>query len=551
MSKYIKSALAVLFLLTFTSSLATAIIPIPKGKSKTPVAEAKDSLGRETPKGLVDGFLEAISNEDYKKAAKYLDLGNYSKRKGKRLSKDLQMILDQNGAFKPSKEISTREKGHRKDGLDSNLDNIGYIKKADGKTTNILAKRIKDPEVGNIWKISYETVKIIPKVINTMSLGYLDRVLPNSLIKNKLYGMPIGHLGAILAIILWSLLVSRLLTISVIKILDKIQSKITLNLGEKELATFVWPIRIYITVAISIIAVNLVGASIIARQHFGTAAGIISWLALVWIFWTVIDIATEATKKRLIRKKKRSALSAIVFFKKAGRSILIIIVAVIAVKQMGYDITAGLTALGIGGLALALGAQKTLENFMASLGIILEQPVCVGDYCKVGDTVGTVTEIGMRSTRIQTISQTIVTIPNGEVATAKIENYANRKKFLFRHDIGLRYETSPYQIRYILVKIRELLEKNEHVDKEFIRVRFHKFDSSSLNIDTFTYINATDYSEFLEYQEGIMLDIMNIVEETGSGFAFPSHTLYMGKDAPLSKVKRTAIEKEVKKWKKA
>jgi len=523
------------------------------GQSKP--AETKpeniDALGRQTPKGLIDGFLLAVKNENYERAAQFLDLDKFptEKRteKGISLSKGLQEILDQSGSVIANSKLSLDPNGEQNDGVAENLDIVGTMK-INGEHLSIFAQKFEDPTYGFVWKISGETVKNIPEALEKLATGYIDRVLPNILIVNKLYGVPIGHWLAIITLSVGSLIISWILSFFVIFFIRFCWKTTSTGYAKYLLEAFIWPIRLYLAVAIFAITINFAGISIIARQHFNIIASIIAWFSLAWICWAVIDLLTEVIKTKLLREKKRSALSAVVFFRRTARSILAVIVIIIASKNMGLDITAGLTALGIGGLVLAFGAQKTLENFVASLNIIIEQPLRIGDFCKIGDMKGTVLDIGMRSTRIQTPARTIVTIPNGMLATMAIDNHALRDRFLFEHNIGLKYETTPDQLRFILVKIRELLYSHPCVDPEVVRARLNRFASSSLNITVFAYIYAEGMEEFLEVQEDLMFRIMDIISKAGSDFAFPSQTLYMQEGSALPAEKRAAAEEEVKKW---
>lgn len=159
-----------------------------------------------------------------------------------------------------------------------------------------------------------------------------------------------------------------------------------------------------------------------------------------------------------------SALSAMRFFRRGAKAALAAIALMAILETLRFDITAGLAALGIGGLALALGAQKTVENLVGSLTLIADRPVRIGDYCSFGDSSGTVEDIGMRSTRIRTLDRSIITVPNGQFSSLQLTNYAFRDKFLFSPVLKLRYETSADQIRYLLVELRALLYGHPLVD---------------------------------------------------------------------------------------
>jgi MscS family membrane protein len=198
-------------------------------------------------------------------------------------------------------------------------------------------------------------------------------------------------------------------------------------------------------------------------------------------------------------------------------------------RYFGIDATAALAGLGIGGIAVALSAQKTLENVIGGLSIIFDRAVRVGDFIKVGTTAGTVEYVGLRSTRIRTLDRTVVSVPNGQIATASVETTSDRDKFRFSHIVGVTYDTSSEQLRAITNEIRDRLRQHTRVDDSSIRVRVVRFAPSSIEIEISSYLFAQDWEDFLELQEGLLLDIMAIVERHGSSMAFPTQTVHVAK----------------------
>jgi MscS family membrane protein len=199
----------------------------------------------------------------------------------------------------------------------------------------------------------------------------------------------------------------------------------------------------------------------------------------------------------------------------------------VALAYFDIDPTAALAGLGIGGIAVALAAQKTLENVIGGLSIVFDNAVRVGDFVKVGDMSGTVDAIGLRSTRIRTPDRTILTVPNGQIATISVETMSARDKFWFHHFVALRYETSSAQMRAVIDGIRSVLEDHRAVDREVIRVRFFRLGPFSLDIELFTYIHATDWDDFMTIQQELLLRTMEMVEEAGTSVALPSQVLHL------------------------
>jgi MscS family membrane protein len=207
-----------------------------------------------------------------------------------------------------------------------------------------------------------------------------------------------------------------------------------------------------------------------------------------------------------------------------------------------------IAGLGVGGLAIALAAQKTVENFFGGVVVIADRPVKVGDFCRVGEHIGTVEDIGLRSTRIRTLDRTLLTISNAEFSTSRIENYGKRDKIFLHPTLQFGYDTSPDQMRYLLVEIRKMLYSHPRVLADPCRVRFINFGAYSLDMEIFAYVETKDWSDFLAVREDLFLRIMDIVEASGSYFAYPSQTLYLARDPGRNLDHTKEAEKIVGGW---
>jgi MscS family membrane protein len=210
--------------------------------------------------------------------------------------------------------------------------------------------------------------------------------------------------------------------------------------------------------------------------------------------------------------------------------------------------TTALAGLGIGGLAIGFGAQKTIENLFGGVSLLSDEVIRVGETCNFNGVVGMVEDISLRSTRIRTTERTELSIPNGSLATMNIDNLSRRDKFLFNPKIGLRYETTPDQLRYVLAQARRLLYEHPKVETPTARIRLVGLEQSSLALEIFTYILTRDVAEFTAIREDILLRLMDIVSDAGSGFAFPSQTVYLGQDSGLDQEKATQAMEHVRQW---
>jgi MscS family membrane protein len=196
--------------------------------------------------------------------------------------------------------------------------------------------------------------------------------------------------------------------------------------------------------------------------------------------------------------------------------------ATLIIGSWGYNTGTILAGLGIGGIAIALAAQKTIENLFGGVAVVSDRPVAVGDFCKFGDRVGTVEDIGLRSTRIRTLDRTLVSIPNAEFSSIVLENFSMRDKVWFHPTLNLRRDTSPDQVRKILEDIRRILTEDPKAEVGNLPVRFIGAGPYSLDVEVFAYIRTSDYDEFLSIQQNLLLRIMDAISAAGTALALPT-----------------------------
>ncbi|MEE9314214.1 MAG: mechanosensitive ion channel family protein [Rhizobiaceae bacterium] len=518
-----------------------------------PAAEVKsavDPFGRSNPRGAIQGYLSAISEGDFDKAARYLNLSDVPiadrKATGRELAEQLKQLLDRGGVIDDLVSLSDVPEGTGGDNLEINIDRVGVLDRSLRKVP-LLLERVKGENNFNIWLVSQETLKRVPFLLQVSKEGLLDRLLPESFKEKTIGAVSTGHWIAIIVVAFLALVVGYIISWLVIAFLRKVLARRTGIPGYGLLASVVIPLAVVIGVSLYRIAVVTLGVQVIAREYIERIAIIVSWLALAWLLLRIIDGVADVVRYGMSRTNRQTSVAVVMLARRMAKAVVIGITGIAILDNMGIDVSTGLAALGIGGLALALGAQKTIENLVGSISVVADRPVRVGDFCKFGEVTGTVEDIGIRSTQIRTLDRTIVTVPNGAFASMQIENYTMRDDFKFQTVLTMRYETTPDQIRYLLVELRAILYAHERVKNDPARVRFIGLGSHSLDIEIFCYVGAVDYSSFLEVQEDLLLRIMEVVKASGSDFAFPSQTLYFAKDDQLSESQAAKIGKAVRK----
>jgi MscS family membrane protein len=282
-----------------------------------------------------------------------------------------------------------------------------------------------------------------------------------------------------------------------------------------------------------------------------TATIVVIYAAAVWLFWLVAlaiferiivyrDLPQESFNSHLLRLGGKTL----------GVAGGVIIVGAGA-QELGLPLYSVVAGLGIGGLAVALAIRPTLENLIGGIILYADRPVRVGDFCSFGDKTGTIENIGIRSTKLRGLDRTLITVPNAALADMQLINWAKCDRMLITTTIGLRYETDTDQLRYIMVKLREVLHAHPKIDPDTVRVRFSGYGASSLDIGVRVHALTREWNEFHAIREDIFLRMKDIVEASGSGFAFPSQTLYMGRDDGLNSERSEAAVQEVRSWRRA
>jgi MscS family membrane protein len=213
--------------------------------------------------------------------------------------------------------------------------------------------------------------------------------------------------------------------------------------------------------------------------------------------------------------------------------IVVTAVMVIALQRLGVPVAGLVAGLGVGGLAIALAAQSTLENFIGGIILYTDQPVRVGDFCKFGDRRGVVEDVGLRSVKIRTLDRTVVTVPNADFAKLQLENLAERDRVLLRENVRLRYETTRDQLEGVMSGLSLMLKEHERIAEERLRVRLIGFGEYFLEIELYAYAMTDAWPEFLEIREDVLLRVMEIVEGAGTRLALPTEIHYVsGANAP-------------------
>jgi MscS family membrane protein len=548
MSSFFKRAHWLLFCVAISAAALGQLLPT---QLTTPAAgsanqAAQDPLGRDTPSGTVFGFLQAAQSGNNSTAAQYLQMSNAKRlSQGEEFAAKLKAVMDR--AFTGNlRGISNQRDGTPQEGVSLDRQRIGVLSAGDIDDDLDLV-RVSDPGGARIWLISSETLAKVPDLYEQLQVRQVETRLPGFLVQHQLLGMPVWQwLAVLIAIPLaaaWGWLAVQIMKFPRYLWLRK--RKQSLSPAWTAISSPLW---LVLGTVIHALGVTYLRLPLLQRHYYQIAIGVVFIVGFNWLLWRILQQLAQRVRERAIYAGRRGTGSLMLLGERILKALIFILAVFLILGTVGFNMTTALAGLGIGGIAVAFAAQKTLENLFGGISLLGDEVIHVGDVCRFGDRVGTVEDISLRSTRIRTPERTELSIPNGSLATMNVENLSRRDKILFNTKLGLRYETSPDQLRYVLAQIRRLLYEHPKVETDGARIRLIGYDNSSLTLEVFCYILTRDGAEFLAIQEDLLLRTMEIVEASGTSFAFPSRTLYLGRDSGPDKEKAAAVSREVQQW---
>jgi MscS family membrane protein len=523
---------------------APAQLPSPSRSAPASAPQAaEDPLGRTTPHGTVLNFIREVERGNLSRAAEYLD-GKVGPKHKEVLALQLKQLMDE-GLRVDLNSLSRSATGHTDDGLPLNRETIGEIRIGEN-SLEILLERAERGTNPPIWLFAAETLlnlRAFPK--GEPGVSWIERHLPEVLVENSLWNIALYRWVLVLTILPILAGIAWTATGSLSSLVQRLLKPDSLWRALARGTSFLGPARLLLFAFLLWLVAQL-AFTLTVRQYWNHVAVLLVAVGAAWLFMRVVNPLASGYVEYLNRTRQQHRVALVHLLRGLAKIVAVVTVLLVVLSFQGIGLTTAIAGIGIGGIALAFAAQKTLENLFGTVMLVADQPVRVGDFCRLGDTVGTIEDIGLRSTRIRTLDRTIVSVPNGQASSLIVENFAERDKMWFRHVIGLRYETTSDQLRHVLANVRKLLRGHPEVETHSARIRFVKFGGSSLDLEIFAYVLVADYEAYLKTQEELLLRIMDTVEASGTAVAFPSQTMYMAKDPGLGAEKSNAAIAETR-----
>lgn len=526
------AVLAVLALLAAAPALAAqGLLGIGRSSSaaKHDTAGSQRLAGGATepgsPRAAVMAFLRLTAHESFDSAASYLDLTDAGRDEGPRLARELRAVLNQYVVIDPDL-IPGAAAGDTSAGAQRGLVQIGVVPGAGGTSLAVRLVRLQrggEPR----WLFSRGTVQHVPEWYGSLPDRWARDHLPGVLLHHALFGLALWQWLALplLLAVAWALgaLLNRILAALLIRAARRTATQWDDTLIERLGA----PVTLALAAAIAAALLQLIA---LGAQAQGTIAPLLKAVFAFAFFWALlrlVDVWRQVMAASGWALAGGGAQTLLPLVSRVAKLAVVAIGLVAVLSALGFPVAGVLGGLGIGALAVALAAQKTVENLFGAFSIGADRVFREGDVIKVGDVTGTVESIGLRSTRLRTMARTLITLPNGQLADSRIESFRARDRLYLGVLVGLVYETTARQMREVLDGFERVLHQQPRIWPETVRARFVEMAASSLNVQVDAWFQTTDWDEFLRIRQEVLLQFMDVVERAGSGFAFPSQTVYV------------------------
>ena len=475
---------------------------------------AEEKPAPDSPRAAMSEFTRYTRSGEYDQAARYLDLSAVDPSDGPVLAKRLRDVLDRH-LFIDVDKLSPAPHGNTEDGSAPDRDELGKVPGAAGKPEPVVIVRRVD-RVGARWVFSAATVASIDAWYDHLENRWLLERLPKWSLRfgprELRWWQWLALLPLVFSGFLVGFVVTRLSRLAVKRWAPTHSTEAFRKLRGP--ATLAW------TVITSYALLPWLGLYEPAEAyvHRGLSASLLA--ALFWALWQAVELSQHAVSRAHWARNSLTGASLLMLGARLGKFVVAAFAFVAVLAELGYPVTSLITGLGIGGIALALAAQKTVENLFGAFSLAIDQPFREGDAIQVDTITGTVESIGLRSTRIRTVDRTLITIPNGKLAEMRVETITARDRMRFYCVLGVTHSPAA-QISRILEGIERLLREAPLVASDSISVRLIGLTDSAMNLEVVSMLETSDNAKFLEVRQGLLLGMIEVVDAAGSALAHP------------------------------
>jgi MscS family membrane protein len=477
--------------------------------------QASDDLDRSTPRSSVTAFLEACQSRDYPRASQYLDLrripASMRNARGPELAQGLEALLNADAQFNVL-SLERHPEGDLTDDPDPNREHVATVTK-DGRNLRLDLERVTPrPALPPVWLVSHDTVAAIPKLHPSSVSPRAARYLPGFLTSGQILETPIWKWVVLAVIATLMVTLSRLLDRGLAVGSNAVERLFQHRWHLPWLVVIIEPLRVVLWLALFRIAVEILNPSAIARLYIGRGCQVLLVWSIAWCLIRLVELSLSRVELSLDVRQQPASRAMLRLGSRAATVTIVILAALVLLQNWGYNTSALIAGLGVGGVAVALAAQQTISNVFGGVSLVGDHPVRIGDFGKFGDMVGSVEDIGMRSTRIRTLNRTIVSVPNASFASLNLENYSIRDKILFNPTFCIRRTTPPDKVRTLMDAIESMLAHRSDVESPPTPARLVGLASGAFSLELFCYIRTPDLNAFYRIQGDLLLHLNEIFE---------------------------------------
>jgi MscS family membrane protein len=504
---------------------------------------AKGERGR-TPLQLIVLLADAIENKDYERGASYLDRrylpDDVARIPPRDLLTALRVVWNQQNIIDAT-AISDQPEGRLDDGLPDYRELLGIVRMDDGEEVPIYLQRIPDGAGGREWKISNATVARIPELWDDLGYGPVAVWLQRHLPEYRIAGLESWQLVAGLLFLIAAWYLSAAASFAAMRVVLLVPNRFPEGIR----AFFRTPLRLFLFLVIFRVLMDQLALSLTARIYLNSSG--VDYIAFSILILGIISLVRDYNIRRLEAADNRQYVALLKPFTTIVKFVALIAIALVWAERAGYNMSTIIAGLGVGSLAVALAAQKTLENVIGAITLYSARPVNPGDLCRFGDKVGTVEEIGLRSTIIRTLDRTLLAVPNSVFSSVEVENFSHRDRIRFYRHLELQMPTAD-QLRVILGRLRELFVSHEDVVQETASIRLEKIIAANAIIRIDAGIATTDYQRFLAVAEDLNLRIIELVHAAGAVFSGPGQVLQIREFHRAPEDTLADVETQLERW---
>ena len=369
--------------------------------------------------------------------------------------------------------------------------------------------------------------------VNTLSFSlWIETHLPESLVTRSFLGMAYWKWIGLFAVIFLGMILDQIIRAILRVLWRRITRKHKTDVDKRTLKRAVIPFGLFASAIVWYVGLRVLGLPMTALNILLFSVRLVLMLSAVWAGFRVVDLVTEYLARRAAHTHTKIDDLLVPLLRKTLKIFILALGVVYIAGALHLNIIPLLTGLSIGGLAVAIAAKDTIENFFGSIAVIVDRPFEVGDWVVIGDTEGTVEHLGFRSTRVRTFYNSLITMPNAMLVRTNVDNFGRRRYRRVKTHIGITYDTPPEKIEAFCEGIRHLVRTHPYTRKDYYQVWLHEFGPSSLDILIYIFHEAPDWSTELRERERLFLDIIRLAHKLGVEFAFPTQTLHLHREEP-------------------